>query len=57
MPKDYEILLEELRRMHPDWPESRLKEMAARMTNARRKKEGRPPAKFHRDDGGEVEYP
>lgn len=48
MPADYERILESLRRQHPDWSPARLKTAAAKIANARRKKAGRPPAKFHR---------
>jgi len=51
MPEDYEAIKRSLRKQHPDWPEAKLKEHAAKITNAKRNAEGRPPAKFHHDTG------
>ena len=48
MPEDYEAILAYLRKQHPKWPESELKTVAAKITNSKRKEQGRPPAKFHR---------
>lgn len=48
MPRDYESILSSLRKQHPDWSEAKLKTAAAKIANSRRKKSGRPPAKFHR---------
>jgi len=47
-PEDYEQILASLRKQHPKWPESKLKTVAAKITNSNRKASGRPPAKFHR---------
>jgi hypothetical protein len=47
MPKDYEAIKRSLRKQHKDWPESKLKEAAARITNSKRKAAGKPPARFH----------
>lgn len=47
MPKDYEAIRASLQKQHPDWPLARVKSAAARITNAKRKKAGKPPAKFH----------
>jgi len=48
MPQDYEAILRSLRKQHPKWSEQKLKTTAAKITNSVRKKEGRPPAQFHR---------
>ena len=47
MPKDYEAIRDKLRKQHPDWSMAKVKTRAARITNARRKKAGKPPARFH----------
>jgi hypothetical protein len=48
MPKDYEKIKASLRKSHPSWSSKKLKTTAAKITNSQRKKQGRPPAKFHR---------
>jgi hypothetical protein len=47
-PKDYEAIKKSVRKQNPSLPADKVKEKAAKITNARRKKAGRPPAKFHR---------
>lgn len=48
MPKDFEAIKRSLRKSNPKMSEKELKTRAAKITNAQRKKSGRPPAKFHR---------
>ena len=47
MPKDYEAIKQSLRKQHKDWDDARLKQVAAKITNSKRKAAGKPPAKFH----------
>jgi hypothetical protein len=47
MPRDYEAIKREINKEHQNWTQKHVKEVAAKITNAQRKKEGRPPAKFH----------
>lgn len=47
MPKDYEAIRDSVRKQHPDWPLAKVKTVAAKITNKRRKKAGRPAARFH----------
>ena len=51
MPKDYEAILKNVTKSHPKLGLAERKTMAAKITNSRRKKSGRPPAKFHRGKG------
>lgn len=47
-PKDYEAIKRSVKKRNPGMSEKAVKGKAAKITNARRKKSGRPPAKFHR---------
>lgn len=47
MPKDYEAVRDSLRKQHPDWSLEKVKRQAAKITNSRRKKAGKPAARFH----------
>jgi len=47
MPADYEAIRESVRKQHPKWSLAKVKEVAAKITNAKRKKSGKPPARFH----------
>jgi len=53
VPEDYRAVKRSLRVRHPEMENRELKARAARITNAMRKKQGRPPAQFHRGDGRE----
>lgn len=46
-PEDYENILRSLRKSNPSASDKELKTRAAKITNARRKKAGKPPARFH----------
>lgn len=48
MPKDYEAIKKSVKKRSPGMSEKAAKTKAAKITNAQRKKQGRPPAKFHR---------
>lgn len=48
MPKDYDAIKRSVTKEHPNWSAKKVKTVAAKITNANRKKAGRPPAKFHR---------
>ncbi len=48
MPKDYEAIKARMRKQHPGMPLREVKRRAAKITNAARRKQGRPPARFHR---------
>lgn len=47
MPKDYEHIRDSYRKQHPNMPLSEVKKHAARITNAKRKKAGKPAARYH----------
>ena len=47
-PRDYEAIKKSERARSPNLSEKKLKTKAAKITNAKRKKAGKPPAKFHR---------
>ena len=48
MPKDYEAIKRSVRKQNPSMSEKEVKTRAAKITNSRRKKAGKPPAKFHK---------
>ena len=48
MPKDYEKTKASVRKQNPKLSEKAAETKAAKITNANRKKAGKPPAKFHR---------
>lgn len=47
-PKDYEAIKRSVRKSNPKMPLKQVKTRAAKITNARRRRSGKPPAKFHR---------
>lgn len=48
MPKDYEAIKKSVKKQNPGLSEKAAKTKAAKITNAQRKKQGRPPAKLHK---------